>query len=148
MTNSTFVEGFSTDGSLHYAPYDDDARLSHAHGWSTGPTSLLSFYVAGIRLIGAAGSIWRIEPLMGDLTLVEAGFETPLGNFGNLVKAVGGAIVAMEFETPERTVESVILRGVEGSLVSSTTGESVNLVDGVADGLSGGAWSLVISELS
>jgi len=33
MTNSTFVEGFSADGSLHYAPYTNDARVSHAHGW-------------------------------------------------------------------------------------------------------------------
>lgn len=26
MTNSTFIEGYSADGSLHYAPYPDDAR--------------------------------------------------------------------------------------------------------------------------
>ena len=41
MTNSTFIEGYSTDGSLHYAPYTNDPRISHAHGWATGPTSTL-----------------------------------------------------------------------------------------------------------
>jgi hypothetical protein len=33
MTNSTFIEGYSADGSLHYAPYRNDPRVSHAHGW-------------------------------------------------------------------------------------------------------------------
>lgn len=26
MTNSSFIEGYSADGSLHYAPYSDDPR--------------------------------------------------------------------------------------------------------------------------
>jgi hypothetical protein len=26
MTNSTFIEGYSSDGSLHYAPYKNDPR--------------------------------------------------------------------------------------------------------------------------
>ena len=43
MTNSTFIEGYSTNGDLHYAPYTNDPRISHAHGWSTGPTSALTF---------------------------------------------------------------------------------------------------------
>ena len=43
MTNSTFVEGYSPSGALHYEPYgSEDQRLSFAHGWSTGPTSLLT----------------------------------------------------------------------------------------------------------
>ena len=42
MTNSTFIEGYSTTGELHYAPYKNDPRISHAHGWATGPTSSLT----------------------------------------------------------------------------------------------------------
>jgi hypothetical protein len=42
MTNSTFIEGYSTTGELHYAPYTNDARISHAHGWATGPTSTMT----------------------------------------------------------------------------------------------------------
>ena len=41
MTNSTFVEGYSATGELHYA-YTNDPRISHAHGWATGPTSSLT----------------------------------------------------------------------------------------------------------
>ena len=41
MTNSTFIEGYSVTGSLHYAPNSNDAWISHAHGWSSGPTSSL-----------------------------------------------------------------------------------------------------------
>lgn len=26
MTNSTFIEGYSADGSLHYSPYSNDPR--------------------------------------------------------------------------------------------------------------------------
>ncbi|RDX56111.1 Six-hairpin glycosidase [Lentinus brumalis] len=42
MTNSTFIEGYSVTGELHYAPYANDPRISHAHGWATGPTSSLT----------------------------------------------------------------------------------------------------------
>lgn len=31
MTNSSFIEGYSTNGSLSYAPYSNDARISYAH---------------------------------------------------------------------------------------------------------------------
>ena len=41
MTKSTFIEGYSTNGELHYAPYTNDPRVSHAHGWATGSTSTL-----------------------------------------------------------------------------------------------------------
>ena len=81
MTNSTFIEGYSIDGSLHYAPYADDARISHAHGWATGPTATLMNYVAGIDLIAPAGQTWQISPQAGNLTSLDAGFATKLGNF-------------------------------------------------------------------
>lgn len=42
MTNSTFIEGYSADGTLHYPPYANDARISYAHGWATGPTYTLT----------------------------------------------------------------------------------------------------------
>ena len=32
-------------GELHYAPYSNDPRISHAHGWATGPTSSLTVSV-------------------------------------------------------------------------------------------------------
>ncbi|TAQ83360.1 hypothetical protein B7494_g8318 [Chlorociboria aeruginascens] len=142
MTNSTFIEGYSADGSLHYAPYSLDQRVSFAHGWSTGPTSVLSFYVAGLQLVDAGGSVWKINPQVGDLTSVEAGFETNLGSFTDSV-TVGddGVISGLNFTTPTGTTGSVSLPGVAGRLISSD-GTSVNLVNGDADGLAGGSWSL------
>jgi hypothetical protein len=145
MTNSTFIEGFSADGSLHYAPYTNDPRVSHAHGWSTGPTSLLSFYVAGIHVTSASGKTWNIAPQPGDLVEIEAGFETSLGTFSNSIKATGGTngtVKEMSFVTPEGTVGSVMVPGVQGKLITSS-GECVGLVDGRATGLKGGKWHLV-----
>lgn len=81
MTNSTFIEGYSTDGSIHYAPYSDDARISHAHGWSTGPTGVLSRYAAGLQVTGPAGKTWFMAPQPGNLTDIQAGYQTNLGNF-------------------------------------------------------------------
>jgi hypothetical protein len=99
MTNSTFIEGYSTTGELHYAPYKNDARISHAHGWATGPTSSLTFYVAGIQLLSAGGRMWRIAPELGDLKRVDAGFRTSVGFFGAKTQMDGGAL-QMEFEAP------------------------------------------------
>jgi hypothetical protein len=102
MTNSTFIEGYSTSGELHYAPYLNDARISHAHGWATGPTSSLTMYVAGIQLVSAGGKEWRIAPELGDLKHVDAGFSTDLGFFGAKTE-VSDDVMTMEFETPSGT---------------------------------------------
>jgi hypothetical protein len=102
MTNSTFIEGYSSSGELHYAPYLNDARISHAHGWGTGPTASLSFYVAGVQLLSAGGRTWRIAPELGDLKHVDAGFSTGLGLFKAKTEVRGGE-VEMEFETPKGT---------------------------------------------
>lgn len=42
MTNSTFIEGYSATGELHYPPYPADPTISFAHGWSSGPTGSLT----------------------------------------------------------------------------------------------------------
>jgi hypothetical protein len=99
MTNSTFIEGYSTTGQLHYAPYLNDARISHAHGWATGPTFSLTSYVAGIQLLSAGGRTWRIAPALGDLKHADAGFQTSLGFFGAKTQINDGS-VDMEFEAP------------------------------------------------
>jgi hypothetical protein len=81
MANSTFVVGYSTDGSLNYEAYKEYSRISHAHGWSTAPTYLLSTYVGGIRILQEGGLRWRMEPLIGNLKRVETGFSTARGRF-------------------------------------------------------------------
>jgi hypothetical protein len=144
MTQSTFIEGYSTDGSLAYAPYPGaNPRLSFAHGWSTGPTSALTNYAAGLQLTGAGGKTWKIAPSAGSLTLVDAGISTPLGQFSITYEkdAVDAASYRrFEFLTPPGTVGEVNLPGVEGRLVR--TGQDVLLRDGIAKGLRGGKWVL------
>ena len=106
MTNSTFIEGYSSSGALHYAPYSNDARISHAHGWATGPTSTLTNFAAGIQLLSASGATWRIEPFLGDLNFVDAGFKTPLGDF-KAKTSVSPAGSEMDFETPQGTTGEI-----------------------------------------
>lgn len=142
MTNSTFIEGYAADGGLVYAPYRNDPRVSHAHGWATAPTSLLSRYVAGIHLTAALGQAWRIAPLPGGLSTVSSGMSTSLGSFAVDVGAdSGGAITSFSFEAPAGTAGDVVLPpGTEGSLTSDA-GESVALSGGIATGVSGGRWT-------
>ena len=104
----------------------------------------MSFYVAGMRLESAGGMEWRIEPLLGDLRIVEAGFETELGTWESSVRGDGeGKVTGLRFCTPRGTMGSVVLNGVEGVL-RSEDGESVQLVNGVAEGLKGGNWTLIV----
>ncbi|KAM0136265.1 hypothetical protein ACHAO1_004742 [Botrytis cinerea] len=107
MTNSTFIEGYSSDGTLHYAPYSNDPRVSHAHGWSTGPTSALTFHGAGLRVTEAAGKSWSVAPNLGGLTDIEAGFETDLGSFAVKVAGSSGRLESIEITTPKGTVGSI-----------------------------------------
>jgi hypothetical protein len=152
MTNSTFIEGYSTSGELHYAPYNNDARISHAHGWATGPTSSLTQYVAGVQLLSAGGRTWRIAPSLGDLKFADAGFRTGLGFFGARTQVRSGSVV-LDFEAPEGTVGEVhvpvlscagrvIVRGQEGLSgdyvvdVVEGEGEDVEVRD-----VKGGKWT-------
>lgn len=143
MTQSSFIEGYSTDGSLHYAPYSNDARISHAHGWSTGPTSALSTYAAGIQLTGLAGAEWRITPQPGNLSSVDAGLATSQGQFAVRFQRKNGRFETLSVQTPLSTRGDVVLPGTRGSLVS-TRGERVSLVHGVARG----SWKLEIAGQS
>ncbi|KAH7092119.1 bacterial alpha-L-rhamnosidase domain-containing protein [Paraphoma chrysanthemicola] len=92
MTGSTLAEGLSANGSLYYrgnAGYRNDAAYtSLSHGWSSGPTSALSMYVAGLEVVGWRR--WRFRPLVGDLKSVTSGFDGPLGRFGVEWRVVGG----------------------------------------------------------
>lgn len=140
MTQSTFVEGYSTDGSLHYAPYTNDPRISHAHGWSTGPTSALTTYAAGIQLTAAAGATWLIAPQPGNLTVVDAGLTTSKGVFSVSFEH-GDGYSRFSFKTPKSTTGRVLLPGASGTLVSKS-GQRKALVNGAARGLRGGSWEL------
>jgi hypothetical protein len=142
MTNSTFIEGYQADGAFHYSPYQNDPRISLAHGWATGPTSVLSFYVAGLHLLSGGGRTWEIYPRLGDLKFVDTGFSTRVGAFSALINATEGVVIAMEFSTPTGTIGDVLLPGLSGSLLGAN-GSSIALVNGEAHDVPGGKYRLV-----
>jgi hypothetical protein len=89
----------------------DPAYTSHAHGWSTGPTSALSFYVLGLTVTAPKGQTWRVAPHISGLSGARGGYETPLGWFGvvwSWVAANSGGdgksgVFTLKVETPGGT---------------------------------------------
>src|SRR5207253_1149835 len=83
----------------------------------SGPTSVLTFQIAGIQLLEAAGKTWRIEPSLGDLRRVEAGFATVVGEFKvDAARGHGTVWMKISFETPPGTKGSLSVEhpGCEG----------------------------------
>ncbi|KAI0359163.1 bacterial alpha-L-rhamnosidase domain protein [Trametes cingulata] len=154
MTNSTLIEGYSITGELHYAPYIDDARISHAHGWATGPTSSLSTYVGGIQILSDGGATWLIAPQLGDLTEVDTGFSTTKGKFSSKWSKKGNEF-RISISTPKGTSGTLVipLPGSRGK--ARLTGSRVDAVVVHADaagkywvrGLSGGDYEFVATGL-
>jgi len=73
-TKSTFWEGINAGGGFGYDP----SFMSLAHGWSTGPTSALTFDVLGIAPTSTIGQ-FQFVPHPGDLTSVEGRITMPQG---------------------------------------------------------------------
>lgn len=67
---------------VHYPAYPSVSRNSHAHGWSTGPTSVLLQGILGIQLKSPLGKTWVIAPKLSKwLSHARGGFATKLGKF-------------------------------------------------------------------
>jgi len=156
MTNSTFIEGYSANGELHYAPYTNDPRVSHAHGWATAPTAVLSMQIAGLQLTSAAGQTWKVAPQLGNLTTTDTGFQTPLGSFSAQTNATASAGLNIDFSAPAGTsgVVSVPYPSCGGSLTldevnGACSSVTVDVIKAASpsgnieiDGLQGGQWQL------
>lgn len=125
MTNSTFIEGYNADGTLHYPPYANDASINYVHGWATGPTYTLMVsealphapspltmisqtYVTGIQITVLAGKAWTIWPQPGNLTNVEAGLATKLGSF-SVAYNVTDTSMSLQFGAPTGTSGMVMI---------------------------------------
>ncbi|KAI0477083.1 Six-hairpin glycosidase-like protein [Xylariaceae sp. FL0804] len=119
-TGSTTVEGYLTNGSFAYRDYRgydyDAAYVSHAHGWSAGPTFALTAHVLGLSVTGPLGAEWRLAPAAvggGGLTDVQGGFVTKLGRFRAAWNVTdGGRAYSLEWETPAGTEGVVVLPGL------------------------------------
>jgi hypothetical protein len=114
-TQSTVIEGFLLDGTFGYRGdrgyRNDPSYISHAHGWSSGPTSALTEYFVGMSVKKPAGQQWQLKPASFDiLPEAEAGFSTPLGKFqAKWTVANGKATVS--WDTPEGTRGYIALPG-------------------------------------
>ncbi|KAL5507624.1 hypothetical protein ACEPAH_7080 [Sanghuangporus vaninii] len=101
---STILEGYTANGSLGYRAalgYNFDySYTSHSHGWSTGPTSALTFYVVGLQITEPQGSAWTLAPHFSGLSAAEGGFTTPLGWFGASWKIKDGRDITLKISTP------------------------------------------------
>jgi len=76
----TFWEGLNADGSYGYfAPF-----TSNAHGWSTGPTVVLTFYTLGIMPTAVKGQQYSVIPHPAELTHCEGQLTV---DSGKIVKA-------------------------------------------------------------
>ncbi len=64
-----------TYGNYCYKGY----RHSLCHGWASGPTSWLTEYVLGVKVLEPGCKKLSIEPHLGDLKWVEGTFPTPYG---------------------------------------------------------------------
>ncbi|KDR78125.1 hypothetical protein GALMADRAFT_94657 [Galerina marginata CBS 339.88] len=132
---STLLEGFTANGSLAYryqVGYNNDpAYTSHAHGWSSGPTSALTFYVLGLTVTSPQGKTWAVAPhIDGSIPAAEGGFETPLGWFGvqwKLTPPSTGHSLELHVDTPQGTTGVVTVppgMTTQGFLVDGTLSHS------------------------
>lgn len=69
------VDVHSTYGAYCYKGF----RHSFCHGWASGPTSWLTEYVLGVKVLEPGCKKIKIEPHLGDLLWVEGTFPTPFG---------------------------------------------------------------------
>lgn len=106
-------------------------------GWSTGPTSALTFYVLGLQVISDQGMVWSVAPSLSGLSAAEGGFETALGWFGVKWNVTNGS-VTIEVSTPNGTNGTAV---VPGSGAVEVDGQTQNGTDGVVQ-LDGGNHTL------
>ncbi|KAF9729505.1 hypothetical protein PMIN04_003734 [Paraphaeosphaeria minitans] len=155
-TGSTVIEGYLVNGTFGYRSsrgYGYDASyVSHAHGWSAGPTSALTEYLVGLAVISPAGSTWALRPQFGDVKNAEAGFVTNLGKFvAKRSRYAGGYRVTVD--TPTGTVGEVSLPVfVKGKIpdvkINGTKASAARLENDnrVTFSLKGGNWQIVVTE--
>lgn len=101
---STMLEGYTTNSSLGYrGPYGynfDPAYTSHAHGWSTAPTSTLTIFVVGLSVTTVNGRTWSVAPHLSGLSAAQGGFSTKLGWFEVKWNSTGSSGGVVQLETP------------------------------------------------
>jgi Bacterial alpha-L-rhamnosidase C-terminal domain len=128
-TESTFVEGYKTDGSWRYRDdsySENGAYTAHSLGWSTGPVDALVSYVVGLQPTGPGGNTWTLQPQIGDLTSAEGGFTLPTGKFSAGWNLTDG-VLYLWLDVPQNTTGTLTLP------INSTGSQSPKIqLDGIS----------------
>ncbi|KAJ7595645.1 Six-hairpin glycosidase [Mycena floridula] len=139
---STLLEGFTANGSIWYRSYRgynyDPAYTSHAHGWSSGPTSALTFYVLGLTVTSPQGLSWNVAPHLSGLPEAEGGFSTALGWFG-VQWSLTDEQFSILIDTPTGTTGNVVL-----PMTGNVTVNGNKVAGGPAIPLLGGKSNVVV----
>lgn len=128
-TQSTTPEGFLQDGTWGYryngGYYNAPSYMSHAHCWSSGPTSTLSEHMLGLRLTKPGGREWLLKPAsFMELATVQAGYTTSLGKFSAKFE-INGDEAIIEWDTPVGSRGVVQLPGSAPEEVEGGSGSRV-----------------------
>lgn len=91
-TRSTFWEGYLANGSFDYG----GSYMSLAHGWATGPTTALTYFVVGVAPEIGTGDDYHVIPHPGDLTRVAGSLTLPGGPIDVLWERDSGAATFTE----------------------------------------------------
>ncbi|EAU36292.1 conserved hypothetical protein [Aspergillus terreus NIH2624] len=134
-TQSTVIEGYLRNGSFSYRSdrgYSwDESYVSHAHGWSAGPTSALTNYVLGLSITSPVGLTWLIAPQFGDLSSVEGGFTTSLGKFYAHWERNSTETYTLHFSVPSGTRGNLTLPFIRSGEQPSITIDGNDIYRGV-----------------
>jgi hypothetical protein len=102
-TASTFWEGYRTDGTSDYS----GSYMSAAHGWSTGPTSALTYRFLGISPAGDQGAGHRVEPHPGEQRFAQGQLTTAKGVVSAAWQQRGGGEFDLAVSGPAGAVEEI-----------------------------------------
>ncbi|MFJ6465988.1 alpha-L-rhamnosidase C-terminal domain-containing protein [Streptomyces sp. NPDC091387] len=110
-TASTFWEGYRTDGTSDYS----GSYMSAAHGWSTGPTSALTYFLLGIAPSADGGAGYSVAPRPGGLRRAEGQLTTPAGVIRVSWRARSHDGFDLSLSAPATVVDEVSVPVPEGS---------------------------------
>ncbi|MFF4353855.1 trehalase family glycosidase [Streptomyces sp. NPDC001530] len=120
-TKSTFWEGIKADGGLAYG----GSFMSLAHGWSSAPTSTLTFDVLGTAPESATGA-YRFVPHPGDLTSAEGRITMPQGAINaSWSRAPAAGTYAAQLTSPSGTTGRIGVPNLGGSNISVSVNGNV-----------------------
>ena len=79
----------------------ENFRHSFCHGWASGPTSWLTEFVLGVKVIEPGCKKIKLEPHLGDLKWVKGTFPTPKGVLEIEHKKNADGTIETSFKAPE-----------------------------------------------